>query len=288
MVRLIYRPWIPPAASQFQLCYHPALDVDRLIADLLSDQGYASGRRAYPRSVSLQDTLAVVARLYAEVDRGTAARADAAAAQNVRLACGRGCNACCAEPIMVLVPTAIAVAVWLTPPENTVARDRFMAAYPGWREAVGDSLDALAELRERGDVATRTAAHAAHQLKRILCPFNHEGLCTIYPVRPVVCRNGHAVDSAGLLRRGSSERKGGDPAGLRPARRLPAPGAARRAGPAPRDRNDSFARRRSRTWCRPCSSNRPASRPSRPFSSFFFCCFSFVESLGLFSFFGFS
>jgi Fe-S-cluster containining protein len=169
---------------------------DQLIADLQSEPGYATGRRAYPRTVTLPDTLAVVARLFEEVDRGVAARAEAARRGGVAIACRRGCNACCAEPIMVLVPTAIAVASWLAEPAHAGERSRFLAAYPAWREAVGDGLDRLAELTGGPDREAQAAAHTAHQRRRILCPFNHEGDCGIYPVRPTVCRNAHAVDTA--------------------------------------------------------------------------------------------
>ncbi len=173
------------------------MDADRLISDLLADEAYASGRRVYPRTVTLADALAVVARLYAEVDRGVAARADAARRDGVTIACGRGCNACCAEPIMVLLPTAVTVAAWLARPEQTEARARFLAAYPGWRAQVGDRLEKLSELGAPGKPREPfAAAHAAHQLRRILGPFNHGGDCTVYPVRPVVCRNGHAVETA--------------------------------------------------------------------------------------------
>ena len=32
-----------------------------------------------------------------------------------------------------------------------------------------------------------------HWQKRLLCAFNHDGDCVIYPVRPVACRNAHAI-----------------------------------------------------------------------------------------------
>jgi hypothetical protein len=171
-------------------------NVDRLVGELLSDEGYATGRRVFPRTVTPVEVIAVLARLHAEVDRGVEARAAAAARDNVAIACRRGCNACCAEPIMVLVPEAIAVAAWLMRPESRAVREAFVAAYPKWRAAVGDSLEKLAELDALGDRAAHTAAHIAHQRRHVLCPFNRGGDCTIYPVRPNICRNGHAIDTA--------------------------------------------------------------------------------------------
>src|SRR5262249_54904858 len=58
------------------------------------------------------------------------------------------------------------------------------------------TLDGLAEVIAAGDREAQATAHVAHQRRRILCPFNHDGDCGIYPVRPTVCRNGHAVETA--------------------------------------------------------------------------------------------
>lgn len=171
-------------------------DPDTLIAELLADVGYASGRRAFPRTVAVDDALAVVARVHDEVDRGIAARTAAAAEEGVQLACRQGCSACCSEPIMVLVPEAMTVASWLASPERDEQRAAFLAAYPEWRAAVGDSLERLAELDRAGDRAEKVTAHLAHQRRHILCPFNRDGDCTVYPVRPTICRNAHAIDSA--------------------------------------------------------------------------------------------
>ena len=32
--------------------------------------------------------------------------------------------------------------------------------------------------------------------RRAMCAFNHEGACSIYPVRPAVCRKAHALDTS--------------------------------------------------------------------------------------------
>jgi hypothetical protein len=70
-----------------------------------------------------------------EVDRGVEARAQRLAVQGLELACKRDCNGCCEEPIMIFRPEAARVAHWLDQPENAEAR----AAYPAWRDGVGDS-----------------------------------------------------------------------------------------------------------------------------------------------------
>jgi Fe-S-cluster containining protein len=40
------------------------------------------------------------------------------------------------------------------------------------------------------------AAHIAEWRKSVLCAFNRGGECSIYPVRPTICRSAHAVDTA--------------------------------------------------------------------------------------------
>src|SRR5205823_414835 len=73
-----------------------------------------------------------------------------------------------------------------------------------------ERLAALAEDPARA--AEYRAAHVAQWRRRVLCAFNRGGDCTIYPARPLVCRNAHAVET--------SERCFGDHPGGRPAVRL--------------------------------------------------------------------
>jgi hypothetical protein len=187
-------------------------NLHRLIGELLADPAYATGRRSFPRTVSRDDAVGISAIVQREVDRATAAREEAAVSEGVRLACGRGCSYCCEELVLVFEAEALAIARWLARPENTAARARFMEAYPRWRTAVGDAPGALAELLGRGDEPGYRAAHAAQWRRRILCAFNVGGDCSIYPVRPVNCRNAHAVDTA--------ERCRGDQPDGAPATRL--------------------------------------------------------------------
>ncbi len=182
----------------------------RLVQELAADPAYASGRRSFPRTVTAEDAVAIAGALTREIDRGCEARARVAERDGVKLACGRGCNGCCQEPILVYRPESVRVAAWLALPENSAARESFLAAYPIWKGQAGDGPEKLAALTVNGDVATFKAAHVAEWRKQVLCAFNRGGDCSIYPVRPGVCRNAHAV--------GSSERCSG--ASNAPATRL--------------------------------------------------------------------
>jgi Fe-S-cluster containining protein len=166
-----------------------------LVEELASDPGYASGARKFPRRVSLDDAVTIAGGLQDEVDAGVAARDAQIASQSLVLACKRGCNGCCEEPIMIFRPEAARVARWLEQPENAAVRDAFRAAYRTWKAAVGDMPAKLSQL-SAGDPGTYIAAHIEGWKLGVLCAFNHGGDCTIYPVRPIVCRNGHAINTS--------------------------------------------------------------------------------------------
>jgi hypothetical protein len=171
---------------------HPA----ELLDALLSDPAYASGRRSFPRTVTADDAVEITRYAQAEVDKGTQARDAAAARDGVTIACGKGCRRCCSEPVLIYEAEALVVARWLERPENAAAREAFLAAFPRWRDAVGDAPERLSELATTSDQATFDAAHLAQQRTGVLCAFNApDGSCMIHPARPVACRNGHAIDT---------------------------------------------------------------------------------------------
>jgi Fe-S-cluster containining protein len=173
-------------------------DVERLrtlVDELASDPGYASGARKFPRRVSLDDAATIAGGLQDEVDAGVAAREAQIAAQGLVLACKRGCTGCCEEPIMIFRPEAARVARWLEQPENAAARDAFRAAYKDWKKRAGDTPARLSALFV-GDPERYIKAHVEGWRQGVLCAFNQGGDCTIYPVRPIVCRGGHALNTS--------------------------------------------------------------------------------------------
>ena len=169
--------------------------LDELVAELASDARYATGGRRFSRPVTLDEAAAIAARMQTQVDHGVAARDELLAAQGAKLACKRGCSGCCEEPIMVFQPEAARIARWLDQPENAAARAAFRAAYPGWRAAVGDGLVQLSAMFVTDPGGYRDA-HIAAWAKGVPCAFLRDGDCTVYPVRPIVCRVGHAIDTA--------------------------------------------------------------------------------------------
>jgi hypothetical protein len=171
------------------------MDLDRryaqLMDELVSNPGYIDGRRRFPRTFTPYDALVVTGAIHGEVDRGCEARAGSARARGLTIACVEGCNHCCEQPVVVFLPEAIRIAEWLKLPANAAARRAFLDAYPAWRERAGDGFERITHAT--GD--EQLAAHLAQWQKKVMCAFNHGGRCVVYAVRPLVCRNCHALDT---------------------------------------------------------------------------------------------
>lgn len=151
----------------------------------------AGQRRRLP-VVQPGEVAGLVAILHDQLDHALELRDSEAAATGVVIACSRGCNACCHLPVVTGEHEAVAIAVWLQQPEHAEVKQRFLAKYPAWREKLGERIE-----RITGAVSPQLEELAADYFRqKAPCPFNDEaGLCTIYPVRPGVCRTAHALDS---------------------------------------------------------------------------------------------
>ncbi len=103
-----------------------------------------------------------------------------------RLACHKGCDACCRAAVVVTEGEAIAVAEYLKEPAHAAARARFEHAYPTWRDSVGELVDNASDDPAWADEVRKRDA---------MCALNHEGACMVYPVRPSLCRKVHALDT---------------------------------------------------------------------------------------------
>ena len=54
---------------------------------------------------------------------------------------------------MIFRPEAVQVARWLEQPEHAAAREAFLAAYPDWKQRVGDTPAKLSALFSDGESA---------------------------------------------------------------------------------------------------------------------------------------
>jgi hypothetical protein len=172
------------------------MSLDKLAAELTGDVAFATGERRFPRALGADEAADLAQAVQGSVSQVAQARADAAVQHKVRIACERGCAGCCEEMVIISEPEALAVARWLRRPENAEARAQFLEAYPRWRERAGDAPERLAALTiKNADRAAYAEAHVAYWRTRNPCAFNRGGDCTIYPARPLVCRDAHAVES---------------------------------------------------------------------------------------------
>ena len=169
--------------------------LSRLVSHLSSDPAYATGTKTVLIPVTPPEAAAIATALATEMDEGTTERDRLAAEQGLKIHCHPGCNACCSIAVMIYKPEAQAIADWLQQPEQAATLARFQAAYPTWAAAAGDLPQRLTQLFVTQKQRDYDALHLTYWRKRLLCPFNHEGSCSIYPVRPLACRNAHALDT---------------------------------------------------------------------------------------------
>jgi Fe-S-cluster containining protein len=171
-------------------------ELGKLIERLTSRPEYAMGTRRFAEAIDDDDAAEIAEALQRQLEPGLRAREEATRRQRLPIACARGCNVCCEELVIVYLPEALAVARWLRSAAGAEARAWFLEKYPSWRERAGDGIEREAELN--ADYTRREEYERAHKeqwQRRVMCAFNHEGACSIYPVRPMLCRDGHAVET---------------------------------------------------------------------------------------------
>ena len=94
------------------------------------------------------------------------------------IACQEGCHFCCYNQIEA---TSIeALAVW-----------RFIRNLPPDEQARLEN-QASASVSQR---SSKTKEEIARSRRQFPCPFLHQGLCVVYPVRPLLCRAMHSLDA---------------------------------------------------------------------------------------------
>ncbi len=138
------------------------------------------------------DAAGLVGIMHAQLDDAIERRNAEIAQKGGNIACHKGCSSCCVSPVLVTEGEAVAVAEWLKAPANAAVRARYEAAYVTWARKL-DELVAEAPLPREPDDNLAWCIKAKQ--REAMCAFNHEGACTIYPVRPALCRKTHALDT---------------------------------------------------------------------------------------------
>ena len=160
---------------------------------LVSRRGYVEGDERFPGEVTRADATAIAADVQRALDLAAEQRDQVARRQGTPVACGPGCNACCEQLVMIWVGEAELIADWLDEPAQAEVKRAFLEAYPRWLEASAAAIARVLELTAAGDARGQLAALIDHWRQRVLCAFNAGGMCSVYPVRPALCRNAHAL-----------------------------------------------------------------------------------------------
>jgi hypothetical protein len=169
------------------------IDPERLqrVATELADAVNAreQGKQVRLPVIQRADAAALTNLMHAQLDEAIARRD---AEIGPRMACSKGCNSCCVSPVLITEAEAVAVVEWLRDPAHADVRTRFEVAYPTWRHTLGELA------AQSGDPRTPEQTREwclLVQQRQAMCAFNHEGACSIYPVRPALCRKAHALDT---------------------------------------------------------------------------------------------
>ncbi|MDQ2778772.1 MAG: YkgJ family cysteine cluster protein [Pseudomonadota bacterium] len=120
------------------------------------------------RKPGIDDNIAFVGHLQRSVDRVVAS----SAADGARIDCAKGCSHCCSVRVQAMAPEVFRIA------------DELRRLSPAALAAINDRLRAHVE-------AVGSKSVAEH---RAPCPFLDDDVCSIYALRPAVCRKGHSAD----------------------------------------------------------------------------------------------
>ncbi len=170
--------------------------LNRLLTELSSDPRYALGSKRFPLAIGDAEAVAMVEALAEEFDEGVALRAAQAARQELHIHCHAGCSSCCDILVTCYLPEALRIAAFLQQPEQAAVKAAFLATYPVWKERAGNASERAMAAFAQGRQQQFDDIHQEHFRKRIPCAFLADGRCSIYPVRPLGCRNAHALDTA--------------------------------------------------------------------------------------------
>ncbi len=150
------------------------------------------GKRVRLPVLQRADVAGLTMVLHAELDAAIDERSARAAAMGLTIACNAGCSSCCVSPVLVPEGEAITAAEWLALPENAAVRAGYERRYGTWFRTLGAATVAAFPKATTSDAFHAAAVEVKH--KAAMCPFNADGLCSIYPARPALCRKAHALE----------------------------------------------------------------------------------------------
>lgn len=164
--------------------------------DLFDALGEAADGKRHLPVIQPGDASLVVGHFHAQIDVATAARARKVAASGHAIACKEGCSHCCRNVVIVFDGEAVAITEWLRQPEQAEVLAAFRAQYPAWRKQLDRILEAWDAAMSTGNAGAAERVLMQAWKEQAMCAFNVGGNCSIYEVRPSICRSAHALDTS--------------------------------------------------------------------------------------------
>jgi hypothetical protein len=169
--------------------------VSERLDDLFNDLGEAADGKRHLPVLQPGDASLVVGLFHSQIDLAVEAREQLVEAGGRTVACQKGCNHCCTNVVIVFAGEAVAIAEWLQQPEQAEILAGFQARYPEWRRRLERDIEAWDAVVATGNEGAAKRVIAGAWKEQVMCAFNVDGACSIYDVRPAICRNAHALDT---------------------------------------------------------------------------------------------
>lgn len=172
--------------------------------DLINALGEAADGKRHLPVLQPGDASLVVGLFHSQIDLATDARAKVVESGGRTIACQKGCNHCCTNVAVVFAGEAVAIAEWLSQPEQAEVLAGFRARYPAWAKGLERDLEAWSAAIDTGNAGAAERVLQQAWKEQVMCAFNVDGACSIYDVRPAICRTSHALDTSDNCKPGAT------------------------------------------------------------------------------------
>lgn len=129
-------------------------------------------------NVVMSETETVMMAIYAEIDTVVADELAALKADGITPTCGKGCGSCCRHFVVISAPEAEVLAAHVRRTYNAEQQQALRKRTKAWHA---------------WDTLLRTGDNSGHH--DACCPFLIDESCSVYSVRPSICRSHHAISS---------------------------------------------------------------------------------------------
>lgn len=121
-------------------------------------------------------------------------------AEGRQISCLKGCTFCCHHYVSVSLAQGMVIVAHLYRRNDLLKQ--FLDRYEEWRGKAGVIAEEIDDIRNRALASSTPIARVIKDTRplstryfeaNIRCPFLVDGLCSIYPVRPLACSGHHSV-----------------------------------------------------------------------------------------------